>query len=84
MLLCFQRTTEAQVVIDHEFDVPHFRLQALSELIDAAKPRLAGMGYTEAVGTVGPDVPRRYLKRLKDFGCGVFENWTLVKYWKDK
>ncbi len=82
ILLCFQRTAEAQVVIDHEFDVPHFRLAALGELIAAAKPRMIAMGYDDSIGTVGPDVPRRYLERLKGLGCGIFRDWTMVKMWK--
>ena len=84
VLLCFQRVAEAQVVVDHGWDVPHFRLQALAELIETAKPRMVACGYDEAVGTVGPGVPRRYLDRLKKLGCGIFSHWTLVKFWKGR
>ena len=83
MLLCFRRTAEAHVVVDHDFDVPAFRLVCLGELIAAAKPVMIDLGYEDVFGTVAPDVPRGYLKRLKAFGCGVLENWTLVKYWKE-
>jgi hypothetical protein len=82
MLLCFRRTAEAHVVIDHEFDTPGFRLVCLRELIEAAKPVMVNLGYDDVFGTVAPDVPHGYLKRLKAFGCGVLENWSLVKMWK--
>jgi len=83
MLLGFHRTAEARVVLDHDYDVPAFRLVALGELIRAAKPHMIQLGYEYCIGTIGPDVPRGYLKRLKAFGCGILENWTLAKMWKE-
>jgi len=79
VLLCFRRTAEAYVVVDHEYDVPAMRLVALGELIEAAKPVMVAQGYEDAIGTIGPDVPKSYLRRLQRFGCEVFEGWTLVK-----
>ena len=84
VLLCFRRTAEAHVVVDHDFDVPAFRLVCLQELVQAAKPVMVNLGYEDVFGTVAPDVPRGYLKRLKALGCGVLENWTLIKYWKEQ
>lgn len=81
VLLCFRRTAEAYVVVDHEFDVPAYRLLALSELIEAAKPVMTQLGYEDVFGTIGPDVPKGYLRRLQKFGCEVL-NWKLVRIWK--
>lgn len=83
VLLCFRRTAEAYVVVDHEFDTPAYRLLGLAELIEAAKPVMTQLGYEDAVGTIGPDVPKSYLRRLARFGCGIFEKWILVKMWKE-
>jgi hypothetical protein len=79
VLLCFRRTAEAYVVVDKNFDAPAYRLLALGELIQAAKPLMANLGYEDVIGTIGPDVPKSYLKRLQRFGCGILENCTLVK-----
>ena len=78
-LLCFERTAEAFVVIDHTFDVPAFRLVALGELIQAATPLMQNLGYESVIGTIGPDIPRSYLRRLQKFGCGILKSCTLVK-----
>jgi len=82
VLLCFRRTAEAYVVVDHEFDVPAFRLLALSELVEAAKPVMGCLGYEDAFGTIGPDVPRSYIRRLVRMGCQVLD-WTFVRMWKE-
>ena len=79
VILCFRRTAESYVVIDHDFDVPAYRLIALGELIEASKPRMIEKGYEDAIGTIGPDVPRSYLRRLQRFGCGILEGCTVVK-----
>jgi len=83
MMLSFHRTAEARLVMDHDYDVPAFRLVALGELIEAAKPRMTALGYDDVIATIGPDVPRGYLKRLKRFGCGILENWVLARIWKE-
>jgi hypothetical protein len=83
LLLGFRRTAEAHVIVDHDFDVPAYRLVALGELIAAAKPLMSNLGYDDVFATVGPDVPRSYLRRLKKLGCGILENWALVKMWKE-
>ena len=82
VLLCFRRTAEAYVVVDHEYDGPAYRLVALGELVENAKAVMTGLGYDDAIGTIGPDVPKSYLRRLQRFGCEVFENWTIVKMLK--
>ena len=82
VLLCFRRTAEAYVVVDKEFDTPAYRLLALGGLIGAATPLIANLGYDDVIGTIGPDVPKSYLKRLERFGCEVFKDWTLVKMFR--
>ena len=84
VLLCFRRTAEAYVVVDHEYDVPAYRLVALGELIQAAKPVMGQLGYDDVFGTIGPDVPKGYWKRLVRFGCELFPEWTVVKFWKER
>jgi hypothetical protein len=79
VLLCFRRTAEAYVVVDHAWDAPAMRLVALKGLIDAATPAMEALGYEDAIGTVGPDVSRSYLRRLQQFGCEVFDGWAIVK-----
>ena len=83
VMLCFRRTAEAYVVVDHEFDVPAYRLLALGELVQAAMPLMVNLGYEDAIGTIGPDVPRSYLRRLQRFGCGILEGCTMVKMQKE-
>ena len=83
MMLSFHRTAEARLIIDHDFDSPGYRLLALGELIEESKPRMIALGYEDVIATIGPDVPRGYLKRLKRFGCGILENWVLAKLWKE-
>lgn len=83
ILLCFKRTAEATVIVDHDFDVPAFRWVALGELIKAAKPLMVNLGYEDAIGVIGPSIPRSYLKRLARLGCRVFFNWHIVTIGKE-
>lgn len=81
MLLCTRRTAEAYVVIDHAWDTPAYRLCALGELIEQMRRIMINLGYDDAMGTIGPDVPKSYVRRLVRFGCEVID-WTLVRMWR--
>lgn len=67
--LMARKTAELYVVMDHSFETPAWRLEALKQLIQTVKADLIGLGYTDAYAFIGPDIPQSYVRRLMNMGC---------------
>jgi hypothetical protein len=55
--------------VNHEWETPGWRLEALKELVIVLKQDLIESGFTDAYAFFGSDIPDGYIRRLMNWGA---------------